>query len=268
MSSVLARICAAKREEVAARRRRRPLAALMTEAAAAAPTRGFARTLRRAVEAGGIGLIAEFKRASPSRGAIRADADPTVVARTYAAGGAACLSVLTEAPHFGGSDADLMTARAAVALPVLRKDFTLDPYQVVEARAIGADAVLLIMAALDDAQAAELEATAWTLGLDVLIEVHDETELARALRLRSPLIGINNRDLHSLGVNLALTERLAPGVPTDRLAVCESGIGSAADVDRMRAVGVQAFLVGESLMRQPAAVAVICGNATSETVWQ
>lgn len=261
MTGVLARICAAKRVAVAERRRSWPFAAVAATAAAAPPPRGFARALWRAAEAGGAGLIAEFKRASPSRGAISAAADPAEVARAYAAAGACCLSVLTEEAHFGGADADLMTACAAVALPVLRKDFTLDPYQVVEARAIGADAVLLIMAALGDAQAAELEAAARELGLDVLLEVHDEVELDRALRLRSSLIGINNRDLRSLAVDLAVTVRLAPRVPRDRLAVGESGIALAADVARLRAAGARGFLVGESLMRRPADAAALCGAA-------
>ena len=232
----------------------------------APPPRGFAPALWRAAGAGGAGLIAEFKRASPSRGAISTTADPSRIARAYAAAGACCLSVLTEEAHFGGTDDDLVAARAAVALPVLRKDFILDPYQVVEARAIGADAVLLIMAALGDGQAAELEATAQAVGLDVLLEVHDEAELERALRLCSSLVGINNRDLRSLAVDLAVTARLAPQVPQDRLAICESGIASAGDVARMRAAGARGFLVGESLMRQPADAAALCGAAGSAAV--
>ena len=263
MSDKLLEICAVKRDYVADCRARRPLRDLEAMVPALPPTRGFIRALRAEVEMGRAGLIAEIKRASPSRGLIRASFDPSALARAYAEGGAACLSVLTDIPYFQGADEYLVAARAAVALPVLRKDFTLDPYQVVEARVLGADAVLLIIAALDDGQAAELEAVAHDLGLDVLIEVHDEAELDRALRLRSPLIGVNNRNLKTLEVNLATTERLAPLLPADRILVCESGIGSNADLERMRAIGAPCFLVGESLMRQSdvaAATATLLGR--------
>ena len=270
MRDRLAEICAVKREEVALRVARRPLREVEAALPAESP-RGFASALARALEpgwaGGGTGLIAEIKRASPSKGLIRADFDPATLARAYARGGATCLSVLTDEPHFQGADAHLVAAREAVGLPVLRKDFTLDPYQVAEARALGADAVLLILAALSDAQAAELEAAALALGMDVLLEVHDERELDRALALRSPLLGINNRDLATFTVDLATTERLAPRVPPGRIAISESGVAVAADLDRLGAVGVRCFLVGESLMRQPdvaAATAALLGRTAPE----
>lgn len=251
MSDVLARIVDSKRAEVAERRRRRPLSSVMEAAAAMPPPRGFRRRLEAAVAAGRYGLIAEIKKASPSRGLIRADFDPASLARAYRDGGATCLSVLTDAPYFQGSDAHLAEARAAVDLPVIRKDFTIDPYQAVEARALGADCILLILAAVDDPLARDIEAAAREQGLDVLLEVHDEAELDRALALRSPLLGINNRNLKTLSVDLATTERLAARVPEDRLLVCESGIRTPTDLARMARIGAFCFLVGEHLMSQP-----------------
>ena len=251
MSDVLARICADKRADLLRRKAAAPLALGRQRAAAAPPPRGFADRLRAAVAAGGYGLIAEIKKASPSKGLIRADFDPAALAAAYARGGATCLSVLTDGPYFQGRDADLTAARAAAELPVLRKDFTLEPYQVFEARALGADCVLLIMAALDDAAAAALEQAALALGMDVLIEVHDAAELDRALRLESPLIGVNNRNLKTLTVDLGVTEELAEVMPRGRLLISESGLHGADDLARMAGAGAHCFLVGESLMRQP-----------------
>ncbi len=250
MSDVLTRICDDKLRHVAARKTARPLDELAEEAAKAPPPRGFARSLEAARRDGRPALIAEIKRASPSKGLIREDFDPASLARAYARGGATCLSVLTDAPYFQGRDEDLGAARAAVPLPALRKDFMLDPYQIAESRALGADCVLLVMAALDDDMAAELERSACEFGMDVLVEVHDEAELARALRLEAHLIGVNNRDLKTLEVDLATTERLAPLVPETHVLVCESGLHTRDDLARMRAAGAAAFLVGESLMRQ------------------
>src|SRR5438874_11198973 len=249
MSDVLAEICAEKRAHVARSKAARPESALRALLAEAPPVRPFAAALQRRVMQGRYGLIAEIKKASPSRGLIRADFDPPKLAQAYQAGGAMCLSVLTDTPYFQGSDDHLRAARAACHLPVLRKDFILDPYQVLESRTLGADCILLIMAALDDATARELAAAAAELGLDVLVEVHDRAELDRALRLDGRLIGINNRDLKTLKVNLLTAEDLAPLVPPGRIIVGESGLNEPADLDRLAAVGARCFLVGESLMR-------------------
>jgi indole-3-glycerol phosphate synthase len=249
MSDVLAEICRAKREHVARRKAELPLGSLEAELPKEAP-RGFARALAAALASGRPPLIAEIKKASPSKGLIRADFDPAALARAYAAGGAACLSVLTDEPYFQGRDRYLADARDAVPLPVLRKDFMVDPWQIVESRWLGADAVLLIMACLDDAQARDLAQAALGLGLDALVEVHDEAELDRALALPGTLLGINNRNLKTLRVDLATFERLAPRAPADRLLVAESGLHGHADLARMARAGARAFLVGESLMRE------------------
>jgi indole-3-glycerol phosphate synthase len=251
MNDVLAEICAAKRTHVARAKAALSEGALLARLAEAPPVRPFAAALERHLAEGRWGLIAEIKKASPSAGLIRADFDPAALARAYAAGGASCLSVLTDQLYFQGSDEDLRAARREIELPVLRKDFILDPYQILESRCIGADCVLLIMAALSDAVAAELVGAAVELGLDVLVEVHDGEELDRALRLGVRMIGINNRNLKTLVTDLATTERLAPEVPADRLVVAESGIRRPEDLDRLAPSGARCFLVGETLMREP-----------------
>jgi indole-3-glycerol phosphate synthase len=249
---VLARICADTRAEVARRKTMRSIEALRSEIAASHDEpRGFGRALKASFGAQKFALIAEIKKASPSGGLIRPDFDPPSLARAYKAGGASCLSVLTDGHYFEGTTGHLMAARAAVDLPVLRKDFMLDPWQIYESRAMGADCILLIMAALTDSQARDLEALARGLDLDVLVEVHDERELERALGLETSLIGINNRNLKTLKTDLATTEKLAELVPPDRFLVAESGIRDNDDLKRLAAVGAGAFLVGESLMRQP-----------------
>jgi indole-3-glycerol phosphate synthase len=251
MADILERILERKREEVAARRTRVPLAELRARAIDAPPPRGFAAALRSRIDRGLPAVIAEIKKASPSKGVIREDFRPAEIARSYASGGAACLSVLTDIDFFQGADAYLQEARAACALPVLRKDFSIDPYQIVEARALGADCVLLIVAALANGSLVDLAGLAADLGMDVLVEVHDEAELARALAVDAPLIGINNRSLRSFEVSLDTTLTLRHLVPDQRLLVTESGILGPADVALMRGHGVHAFLVGEALMRAP-----------------
>ncbi len=248
---VLARICADTLVEVGRRKAERGIERLRHDIAVRADTpRGFGRALKRAVAGGGFGLVAEIKKASPSGGLIRSDFDPATLARAYRDGGATCLSVLTDGPHFQGSPAHLAAARSAVDLPMLRKDFILDPWQVYESRAMGADCILLIMAALGNGQARELEGVARALDMDVLVEVHDEQELQRACGLETALFGINNRNLKTLETDLTVTEALAPLVPADRFVVAESGIRSTDDLHRLAAAGACCFLVGESLMRQ------------------
>jgi len=266
-SDVLARICGETRVAVAEAKGKTGLDTLRAQIAGrdGDVPRGFGAALKQAVAEGRYGLIAEIKKASPSGGLIRPDFDPPALARAYRDGGAACLSVLTNGPHFQGSRGHLEAVRAAVDLPVLRKDFILDPWQVYESRAMGADCILLILAALTDTEARELEALARALDMDVLAEVHDEREVERALGLETQLIGINNRNLKTLTTDLATTEELAPTVPADRFLIAESGIRSHADLRRIVAAGAHCFLVGESLMRQPdvtaATRALLTGSA-------
>ena len=249
MSDILSQIVTVKREEVTASQRQKPLAAVRMDAESRLQTRDFVGAMRRKIAAGHCAVIAEVKKASPSKGVLRADFIPADIAQSYAQFGAACLSVLTDRQFFQGQPDFLKQARASCALPVLRKDFMIDPYQVYESRVMGADCILLIAACLDDAQMADMEALALSLDMAVLVEVHDGVELERALKLKTPLIGINNRNLKTFEVSLDTTLSLMTQVPENRILVTESGIALSADVERLRAAGIQAFLVGEAFMR-------------------